>query len=104
MMRSKTLAAMTLVAGMVACGGGGGGPGGKGALNPKDRSGKKDTTGSHVSTKAAAAFDRALDEFAGHDKKGDWNESTCTAVAQQFLDANKAQQSDAGKPLPEALY
>src|SRR6185503_3198934 len=103
MMRIKTLAAVGLLAGAVACGGGGG-AGGKGALGPKDKSGKTDRTGSAVSKEAAQNFDRALDEFANHDKKGDWAEATCTSVAQQFLDANKSQQSAAGTPLPEALY
>lgn len=105
MIRLKHFAAMGLVlsVSVIACGGGAG-AGGKGALAPGERSGKTDKSGQHVSKAAAEGFDRALDDFAKHDKSGDWQESSCTAVADQFLAASKEQESAAGKKLPEALY
>lgn len=102
-MRITYIAAAALMLGAVGCGGGGG-AGGKGALAPGQDSGKKSQGGHAVSKEAAQGFDRALDSFAEHDKKGDWSEGSCKAVAEQFVGASKAQQSAAGKPLPEALY
>jgi tetratricopeptide (TPR) repeat protein len=101
-MRFTTLAAAGLVMAAVGCGGGGGS--GKDTLSPKDQSGKKDRAGRHVSKAAAEAYDRALDEFSAHDKKGDWDEGSCKSVAEAFLAANNEQKSAAGKPLPEAIY
>ncbi|MCC6667135.1 MAG: hypothetical protein IT375_25535 [Polyangiaceae bacterium] len=100
-MRITMVAAAVFMAGAVGCGGG---ASGKGALSPGNDSGKKSLGKTAVSKEAAAGFDRALDSFAERDKKGDWSESSCTAVADQFIAASKAQQSAAGKPLPEALY
>jgi len=102
MLRLKYFGAMALVMTAVACGGGGGS--GKGALAPGERSGKKDRSGHHVSKAAAEGFARALSSFADHDKKGDWAESSCSAVADEFLNASKEQESATGKKLPEALY
>jgi len=100
-MRVTTFAVAGILLGAVGCGGGGSG---KGALTPGQDSGKKSMGKTAVSKEAAQGFDRALDSFADHDKKGDWAEGACTATAEMFLDANKAQQGAAGKPLPEALY
>lgn len=100
-MRFTTLAAIGLVMAAVGCGGGAGG--GK-ALDPSQKSGKVDRAGHHVSKEAAEAYGRALEEFAGHDKKGDWDDGSCKAVAEMFLEANKKQKSEAGKPLAEAVY
>jgi len=101
-MRITHLAAAALVIGGIGCGGGA--AGGKGALSPDKDSGKKGIGGQKVAKEAAQGFDRALDAFAERDKKGDWAESSCSAVAEQFMGASKAQQSATGKPLPEALY
>jgi tetratricopeptide (TPR) repeat protein len=101
-MRFSTLAAVALVMAAVGCGGGGGS--GSGALSPKDQSGKKDRAGRQVSKAAAEAYERALDEFAAHDKKGDWDEGSCKSVADAFLAANNEQKSATGKALPEAIY
>ena len=103
MMRLKTIAGLSLLLGAVACGGGAGGAG-EGPKTPVNKSGKLDKTGTHVDKAAAAAFDSALDAFASHDKKGDWAEAACTAVADQFLSASKAQESATNKKLPEAHY
>ncbi|GMV16025.1 MAG: hypothetical protein HS104_06675 [Polyangiaceae bacterium] len=101
-MRVACFAVAALMLGAVGCGGGGGS--GKGALSPDKDSGKKGLGNVAVSKEAAAGFDRALDAFAERDKKGDWAESSCAAVAEQFIAASKAQQAATNKPLPEALY
>ena len=100
-MRITMAAAGVFIATAIGCGGGGSG---KGPLTPADDSGKKSRGGQAVSKEAAAGFDRALDAFAERDKKGDWSESSCSGVADQFIAASKAQQAASGKPLPEALY
>jgi tetratricopeptide (TPR) repeat protein len=100
-MRIAMVIGAALALSAVGCGGG---ASGKGALTPGQDSGKKSKDGQAVSKEAAAGFDRALDSFAGHDKKGDWAESSCGSVAQEFLAASKAQQAATGKPLAEALY
>lgn len=100
-MIQKKSAIVTLVAlGLIACGGG------KAEVkNPANASGKKDRSGNQVSKAAAEGFERALDSFAAHDRKGDWNESSCTSVAEEFLDASKKQEAATnGKKLPEAHY
>jgi tetratricopeptide (TPR) repeat protein len=104
MIRKNSL--IMTVALLVATGcGGSASIGGKGSELPKGQdSGKRDKTGRAVSKAAAAGFERALDDFAAHDKKQDWNESVCGAVAEQFMSASKEQQSASGKPLPEAIY
>jgi tetratricopeptide (TPR) repeat protein len=105
MMRFTTLAALALVMAAAGCGGGGGGAtGGKDVLSPKERSGLKDRTGQHVSVAAKQNYDQALEEFTANDKKGDWNESKCQAVAEMFLKANSEQKAAAGKQLAEAIY
>jgi tetratricopeptide (TPR) repeat protein len=103
MTRIKTFASLGLLIGAVACGGGAGGAG-EGAKTPVNKSGKLDKTGTHVDKAAAQAFDAALDNFASHDKKGDWADAACNEVAEQFLSASKAQESATNKKLPEALY
>jgi tetratricopeptide (TPR) repeat protein len=85
------------------CGGGAGGGKPK-ALDAADKSGKRSVTGQEVSKAAAAGFDRAIDAFAAHDKKQDWNESACNEVAKAFLAANDEQKSATNSQLSEALY
>jgi tetratricopeptide (TPR) repeat protein len=75
-----------------------------GALSPEKASGKADAKGHAVSKAAAANFDTALDAFAAHDKKQDWDDASCSAIAQQFSAAADAQKSDTGRPFPEAQY
>jgi tetratricopeptide (TPR) repeat protein len=99
MLRFKSVAPLVLVLGLSACGGGK-----QEAKSPANKSGKTDRSGMAVSKAAAEGFERALDAFAGHDKKGDWNDSACTGVAQQFLDASKEQESATNRKLPEAHY
>jgi tetratricopeptide (TPR) repeat protein len=101
MMGKTTIAAAVL---LFAAGCGGGGGSGGDPKVPVNSSGKKDGSGQIVDAAAAKAFDTALDSFASHDKKGDWNDSACTSVAQAFLDASKAQESATNKKLPEAHY
>ncbi len=101
MMRIKTIAGAALLLAAVGCGGG---AGGGSAKNPSNPSGKKDRSGHAVDQEAARMFGAALDDFASHDKKGDWNESACTSVAQSFLEASKKQESATNKKLPEAHY
>lgn len=101
-MKHLTSVALVSLAALIA--GCGGAAGGKDALSPSERSGKKDARGQHVSVKAAATFDSALEAFVEHDKKQDWTDANCTAVAKQFEDAAATQKSDAGRTLPEALY
>jgi tetratricopeptide (TPR) repeat protein len=57
--------------------------------------------GPQVTKLAADKFKGGLDALVQHDKAGDWNDATCTAVAQMFLDAAKEQGS---KDFNEALY
>jgi hypothetical protein len=87
---------------LVACGGGGGG--GSVKLKPEDASGRKTGTGHEVSKEAAANFDKALEAFLDHDKKGDWTEATCKSIAEQFTEAAETQQSATNRAFPEALY
>ncbi|HEY2406371.1 MAG TPA: hypothetical protein VGI10_10225 [Polyangiaceae bacterium] len=98
----KTLVTVSLSALMLAACGGSIKAGG--ALSPEKASGKSDSKGHAVSKAAAANFDSALDSFADHDKKQDWDDTSCTAIAKQFEQAADAQKSDTGRPFPEALY
>jgi len=82
---------------------GGGATAGK-ALAPDKVSGKADAKGHAVSKEAAANFDAALDQFAAHDKKQDWDDAGCSAIAKAFAAAADAQKSDTGRPFPEAQY
>lgn len=100
MMRIKTLALVGVMCGAVACGGGKQ----DGVKSPADASGKKDRSGMAVSKAAAEGFERALDAFAERDRKGDWNDSACSSVADQFLAASKEQESATNRKLPEAHY
>lgn len=104
MMRSKSLALasvlVAVMAGAVACGG----TGKPTELPESERSGRKAAGGKEVSKAAAASFDRGLEAFMDHDKKQDWNESTCGAVADMFLDSAKQQESATNTVLTEAVY
>lgn len=102
-MRFNKLAALSLVSFLAACGGGAGAVAPK-ALSPENKSGKMDSHGHAVSKEAAAGFDRALDEFADHDKRQDWAADSCKSVAQSFEEASSAQKSATNRDLPEALY
>ena len=82
---------------------GGGATAGK-ALSPDKVSGKADAKGHAVSKEAAANFDSALEQFAAHDKKQDWDDAGCSAIAKSFAAAADAQKSDTGRPFPEAQY
>jgi len=99
----KTLVLVSLSVLAAACGGGGS-LGAKGALSPEKASGKADAKGHAVSKEAAANFDTALDAFAAHDKKQDWDAAACAGIAKQFQAAADAQKSDTGRPFPEAQY
>jgi tetratricopeptide (TPR) repeat protein len=88
---------------LAACGGGGGAGAGH-ALAPEKVSGKADAKGHAVSKEAAANFDSALEQFAAHDKKQDWDDAGCSAIAKSFAAAADAQKSDTGRPFPEAQY
>ena len=81
------------------CGPSGGGPGGPAA---KDPSGKAltDSKGNPIPVEAANKFKAGLDALAQHDKAKDWDEASCTATAQIFLDAAKEHE----KPFAEAFY
>jgi len=97
----KTLVLVSLSVLAAACGGG---VSAKGALSPEKASGKADAKGHAVSKEAAANFDTALDAFAAHDKKQDWDAAACSGIAKQFQAAADAQKSDTGRPFPEAQY
>src|ERR1700712_5099628 len=75
-----------------------------GALSADKASGKADAKGHAVSKEAAANFDTALDQFAAHDKKQDWDDGSCGTIAKQFEAAADSQKSDTGRPFPEAQY
>ncbi len=97
----KTLLLVSFATLAVACGGG---VKGEGALSPDKVSGKSDRQGRQVSKAAAQNFDAALDQFAGHDKKQDWDDAACTSIAKAFNDAADSQMSDTNRPFPEAQY
>jgi tetratricopeptide (TPR) repeat protein len=102
MTRFKTLVLVGFSVLGAACGGGSVKAGG--ALSPDKASGKADAKGHAVSKAAAANFDSALDAFASHDKKQDWDEAACALIGQQFNAAADSQKSDTGRPFPEAQY
>lgn len=97
----KTLMLVGIATLSAACGGG---ASAGGALSPDKASGKADAKGHAVSKEAAANFDSALDQFAAHDKKQDWDDAACSAIAKAFNAAADAQKSDTGRPFPEAQY
>src|SRR5450432_2463066 len=101
MTRFKTLVLVGFSVLGAACGGG---ASTKGALSPEKASGKADAKGHAVSKAAAANFDTALDAFAAHDKKQDWDDAACSDIGKQFNAAADAQKSDTGRPFPEAQY
>ena len=97
----KTLLLVSISVLAAACGGG---ASVGHALAPEKASGKADAKGHAVSKEAAANFDSALDQFAAHDKKQDWDDAACSAIAKAFAAAADAQKSDTGRPFPEAQY
>ena len=103
MMRTKSLVMLALL-GAMGCSGSLSMGGKPKPLSAADKSGRKTAKGHEVSKAAAASFDRALDSFAAHDKKQDWNEAACTEVSKAFLDANGEQKSANNTQIPEALY
>jgi tetratricopeptide (TPR) repeat protein len=88
------------------CGGGASGASsGKGSTLPAaQRSGNTSTSGAEISKAAAQGYKEALTTFVAHDRAYDWSEATCKSTADSFVTASKQQESDSGKPLPEALY
>lgn len=106
MMRIKTLAALGVIVsalGSVACGGAAGAGGAK-AIDPANASGKKGVGNVQVSKAAAASFEQGLDAFIEHDKKQDWAEGTCKAVAETFLKAADEQKDETNQVFAEAVY
>ena len=104
-MRFKVIALLGLVVGLAGCGGGAGAAAsGKAALPEGKRSGEKSTSGADISKQAAEGYKDALSEFLKHDRAYDWAPATCKASAESFVTVSKQQQSDSGRPLPEALY
>ncbi len=89
------LGAIALLLGAIGCGGSGTGDAKAPAGGPTDGKGQE------VSAAAANKFSAGLEAMAQHEKAGDWNDATCTATAQLFLDAAK-EQGD--KPFHEATY
>ena len=105
MKRLKVIALLGLVVGLGGCGGGGAGAaGGKSTLPEAQRSGSKSTSGADISKEAAQGYKAALAEFLKHDQASDWAPALCKASADSFVAVSKQQETDAGKPLPEALY
>ncbi len=104
MKRFFGIALVGLSASLVACGGATMGKDGKPILDPSKDSGRKGAGSISVSKEAAATFDNALDQFVEHDKKQDWNEGSCSSVADAFENAAKKQKSDANVAFPEAIY
>ena len=49
-------------------------------------------------------FDKALASMSSHDRKADWNDATCTQVAEMFLDVAKSHEAARKNPLATALY
>jgi Tfp pilus assembly protein PilF len=97
----KTCVGLVLAAAFAfGCGPSGGGPGG--GPSAKDASGKTltDRNGNPIPIEAANKFKQGLDALAQHDKAKDWNEASCNATAQIFLDAAKEHE----KPFAEAYY
>jgi len=103
MKRFSSLMLAGILPTLVACGGATG-TGTATKLKAEDASGRKTGTGQEVSKQAAASFDTALESFLDHDKKGDWSDSTCKALADQFQKAAETQLSATNRSFPEALY
>jgi tetratricopeptide (TPR) repeat protein len=101
-LRSVLLTGLVLVVG---CGGAGAGGSGKAStLPPAQRSGNTSASGAEISKAAAQGYKEALGAFVAHDRAYDWNEAACKSTAESFVSVSKQQESDSGKPLPEALY
>jgi tetratricopeptide (TPR) repeat protein len=91
-----TISAVALLAWATGCGSGN-------AEGPKGKTpgGSGEGSGAQVSAAAANKFNSGLEALVQHDKANDWNDVTCTSVAQTFKDAAK----EAGdKSFNEALY
>lgn len=87
---------MAIAAALVAWGAGCGG-----ATEPPKTPGPADGSGATVNAAAANKFNAGLESLTQHDKANDWNDVTCLATAQLFLDAAK-EQTD--RQFNEALY
>ncbi len=94
MKTSTMIAGTTLFVWAVGCGGGN-------ASTKVKAAGASENKGPQISQVAANKFKSGLEALVQHDKAGDWNDATCTSVAQMFLDAAK-EQGD--KQFNEALY
>jgi tetratricopeptide (TPR) repeat protein len=97
----RTISGLAAVVALVAAVGCGGGSSSGPAA--RDASGKTltDSKGNAVSVEAANKFKAGLEAMVQHDKANDWNEASCKATADMFLDAAK-EQGD--KTFAEALY
>jgi len=102
-MRLNVIALVGVMVGLSGCGAAGG-AGGKSTLPEGKRSGRKSTSGVDISKEAAQGYKQALAGFLKHDRAYDWSPATCKSSAEAFVAVSKQQQSDSGKPLPEALY
>jgi tetratricopeptide (TPR) repeat protein len=96
MKTTTIIAAAALLAFGAGCGGGT-----TEQVKPKTPSGPADSNGNQVSAAAAKGFKSGLEQLVQHDKASDWNDATCTQVAQLFLEAAK-EQGD--KSFNEAYY
>lgn len=96
-MKTYKILGLAAVIALVACGGS------KGSGPKVPGSGKMSKGGGEVSKAAASKFESALAQMVSHDKKSNWNDGSCTAVAQQFLEAVD-EQKKANKGFPEAHY
>lgn len=97
-MKKSMMVAAALLVWATGCGNTATGPGGK---VPGSGTGPVDSKGNAVSAAAVNKFNSALDSMAQHDKAGDWNDASCTAIAAMFVEAAK-EQGD--KTFGEALY
>lgn len=102
MKRIRSLAAIGLGLSLLACGGGA--SSGKGAVSPKDDSGRRGRHGQVIAKAAAASFDQGLSSFQNNDKSSSWNDGSCKSTADLFLKASEEQEDAGGKPLAVAIY
>ena len=87
--RISTVLFSTLLATVVACGGGATPEGPK---TPKGGGSGAGTPAEEVSKDAQAKFNSALDAFVEHDKANNWDDAACGSVAKMFDDAVASQK------------
>jgi tetratricopeptide (TPR) repeat protein len=86
-----------------------GGSKGKGPETGKTTKGPDGSSGgAQVVGEAKTKFTTGMDKMVAHDKKSDWNDASCTEVAQDFSQAAELQRKNAAKEedrkFPEAIY